>query len=79
MLGDEDDEDDGVEDVTPQTLEERIATIRRKNEARRESILASIQLPVWMTGLARINKFEMVYTQCSMDKMTTVESLKEKV
>ncbi len=32
-----------------------------------------------MTGLTRINKFEMVYAQCPVDKMTTVEGLKEKV
>ncbi len=79
LLGDADEGDDEVEEVLPQSQEERIATIRRKNEARRESILASIQLPVWMIGLTRINKFEVVYAQCPMDKMTTVEGLKEKV
>ncbi len=65
--------------MTPQSLEERLATVRLKNGARRESILSSIQLPVWMNGLNRINKFEMVYAQCPMDKMTTVDCLKEKV
>ncbi len=32
-----------------------------------------------MTGLMRVNKFEVVYAQCPMDRMTTVEGLKEKV
>ncbi len=79
LLGDADEGGDEVEEVLPQSQEERIATIRRNNEARRESILASIQLPVWMTGFTRINKFEMVYAQCPLDRMTTVEGLKEKI
>ncbi len=79
LLAEADEEDDEVESVTPQSLEERIATIRRKNEAKRESIVANIQLPIWMTGLARIIKIEMVYAQCSLDKMTTVEGLNDKV
>ncbi len=79
LLRDADEGGDEVEEVLPQSQEEQTATIRRKNEARRESIVASIQLPVWMTGLTRINKFEVVYAQCPMDRMTTVEGLKEKV
>ncbi len=47
--------------MTPQSHEERLAAIRRKNEARNLSILASIQLPLWVKGSARINKFELVY------------------
>ncbi len=46
LLGDAVEEGDEVEEVLLQSQEERIATIRRKNEARRESFLARIQLPV---------------------------------
>ncbi len=79
LLGDADEQEDEVEDVAPQSHEERLAAIRRKNEARKVSILTNIQLPVWMTGLARINKFELVYAKYSMDNMTTVEGLKDKI
>ncbi len=46
VLGDADEEDDEAEDVTPQSHEERLAAIRRKNEARNVSILSSTQLPL---------------------------------
>ena len=64
LRGDAEEEDDEVEDVTLQSHEERLAAIRRKNEARKVSILANIQLPVWMTGQAKINKLELVYALC---------------
>ncbi len=77
VLGDADEQDDEVKDVTPQSHEERLAAVRRENEACKVSILSSMQLPVWMKGLSRINKFELVYARCPMDKMTTVEGLKD--